>query len=55
MGKRPSLVRPSAFMLTWHVCTWLGAALLIAALVTTRFDFSAWVPEVIARRFPARR
>ncbi len=28
---------------------------LIAALVTTRFDFSAWVPEVIARRFPARR
>ncbi len=33
MGKRPSLVRPSAFMLTWHVCTWLGAALLIAALL----------------------
>jgi ParB family chromosome partitioning protein len=28
---------------------------LIAALVATRFDFSAWVPEVIARRFPARR
>ncbi len=45
VASRPPLLRPSLFALTWQACTWIGAAIIIAAAASVRLSWLTIMAE----------